>query len=128
MIFQFQMGWTTATELVWSTISLTEENSCQNVWARDDSWYSLIISNYFHWLFYHTDKLLSNVMQTTIQVNQREKINIFHLCFSPPSTPFLEVILIMNHCFSVLPAFSGNVPAALKSIFPSAKITRLGNW
>nr|XP_048329041.1 alpha-N-acetylglucosaminidase-like [Ziziphus jujuba var. spinosa] len=28
----------------------------------------------------------------------------------------------------VLPAFSGNVPAALKSIFPSAKITRLGNW
>ncbi|RVX18553.1 Alpha-N-acetylglucosaminidase [Vitis vinifera] len=28
----------------------------------------------------------------------------------------------------VLPAFSGNVPAALKYIFPSAKITRLGNW
>ncbi|KAI5388636.1 hypothetical protein KIW84_074349 [Lathyrus oleraceus] len=24
--------------------------------------------------------------------------------------------------------FSGNVPAALKYIFPSAKITRLGNW
>ncbi|XP_052182621.1 alpha-N-acetylglucosaminidase-like isoform X2 [Diospyros lotus] len=28
----------------------------------------------------------------------------------------------------VLPAFSGNVPAALKNIFPSARITRLGNW
>ncbi|KAK3225564.1 hypothetical protein Dsin_005426 [Dipteronia sinensis] len=28
----------------------------------------------------------------------------------------------------VLPAFSGNVPAALKQVFPSAKITRLGNW
>ncbi|KAL7192045.1 hypothetical protein ACSBR2_023986 [Camellia fascicularis] len=28
----------------------------------------------------------------------------------------------------VLPAFSGNVPAALKSKFPSARITRLGNW
>ncbi|KAK4264283.1 hypothetical protein QN277_025485 [Acacia crassicarpa] len=28
----------------------------------------------------------------------------------------------------VLPAFSGNVPAALKNTFPSAKITRLGNW
>ncbi|KAG6686673.1 hypothetical protein I3842_11G031900, partial [Carya illinoinensis] len=28
----------------------------------------------------------------------------------------------------VLPAFSGNVPVALKYIFPSAKITRLGNW
>ncbi|XP_060204807.1 alpha-N-acetylglucosaminidase-like [Lycium barbarum] len=28
----------------------------------------------------------------------------------------------------VLPAFSGNVPAALKSVFPSAKINRLGNW
>ncbi|XP_057443002.1 alpha-N-acetylglucosaminidase-like [Lotus japonicus] len=28
----------------------------------------------------------------------------------------------------VLPAFSGNVPASLKYIFPSAKITRLGNW
>ncbi|XP_061369642.1 alpha-N-acetylglucosaminidase-like [Gastrolobium bilobum] len=28
----------------------------------------------------------------------------------------------------VLPGFSGNVPAALKYIFPSAKITRLGNW
>ncbi|KAI4336090.1 hypothetical protein L6164_014662 [Bauhinia variegata] len=28
----------------------------------------------------------------------------------------------------VLPAFSGNVPAALKYRFPSAKITRLGNW
>lgn len=27
----------------------------------------------------------------------------------------------------VLPAFSGNVPAALKHVFPSAKITRLGN-
>ncbi|KAL0335697.1 UNVERIFIED_CONTAM: Alpha-N-acetylglucosaminidase [Sesamum radiatum] len=28
----------------------------------------------------------------------------------------------------VLPAFSGNVPAALKSVYPSAKIARLGNW
>ncbi|KAI3759359.1 hypothetical protein L6452_07117 [Arctium lappa] len=28
----------------------------------------------------------------------------------------------------VLPAFSGNVPAALKNVYPSAKITRLGNW
>ncbi|GLT52460.1 hypothetical protein SLA2020_258000 [Shorea laevis] len=28
----------------------------------------------------------------------------------------------------VLPAFSGNVPAVLKYVFPSAKITRLGNW
>ncbi|XP_016563517.1 alpha-N-acetylglucosaminidase isoform X2 [Capsicum annuum] len=28
----------------------------------------------------------------------------------------------------VLPAFSGNVPAALKHVFPSAKISRLGNW
>ncbi|XP_022885234.1 alpha-N-acetylglucosaminidase-like isoform X1 [Olea europaea var. sylvestris] len=28
----------------------------------------------------------------------------------------------------VLPAFSGNVPAALKLVYPSAKITHLGNW
>ncbi|XP_038880130.1 alpha-N-acetylglucosaminidase-like [Benincasa hispida] len=28
----------------------------------------------------------------------------------------------------VLPAFSGNIPAAFKHIYPSAKITRLGNW
>lgn len=28
----------------------------------------------------------------------------------------------------VLPSFSGNVPAALKKIFPSANITRLGDW
>ncbi|XP_076960516.1 alpha-N-acetylglucosaminidase-like [Bidens hawaiensis] len=28
----------------------------------------------------------------------------------------------------VLPAFSGNVPAALKNVYPSAKIIRLGNW
>ncbi|KAJ6810971.1 putative alpha-N-acetylglucosaminidase [Iris pallida] len=28
----------------------------------------------------------------------------------------------------VLPAFSGNVPFALKSKYPAAKITRLGNW
>ncbi|KAM7471348.1 hypothetical protein LguiA_009531 [Lonicera macranthoides] len=28
----------------------------------------------------------------------------------------------------VLPAFSGNVPAALVHVFPSAKIERLGNW
>ncbi|KAK4493383.1 hypothetical protein RD792_017717 [Penstemon davidsonii] len=28
----------------------------------------------------------------------------------------------------VLPAFSGNVPAALQRVYPSAKITRLGNW
>uniref|UniRef100_A0A804M993 Alpha-N-acetylglucosaminidase n=1 Tax=Zea mays TaxID=4577 RepID=A0A804M993_MAIZE len=29
--------------------------------------------------------------------------------------------------FPVLPAFSGNIPAALKSKFPSAKVTHLGN-
>ncbi|KAI4303870.1 hypothetical protein MLD38_039456 [Melastoma candidum] len=28
----------------------------------------------------------------------------------------------------VLPAFSGSIPAAVKQKFPSAKITRLGNW
>lgn len=28
----------------------------------------------------------------------------------------------------VLPSFAGNVPAALKKIFPSANITRLGDW
>ncbi|XP_010257138.1 PREDICTED: alpha-N-acetylglucosaminidase isoform X1 [Nelumbo nucifera] len=28
----------------------------------------------------------------------------------------------------VLPSFSGNVPAALKKIFPSANISRLGDW
>ncbi|XP_065867651.1 alpha-N-acetylglucosaminidase isoform X2 [Euphorbia lathyris] len=28
----------------------------------------------------------------------------------------------------VLPAFSGNVPAALKKIYPAANITRLGDW
>nr|GMD36368.1 alpha-N-acetylglucosaminidase-like isoform X1 [Ipomoea batatas] len=28
----------------------------------------------------------------------------------------------------VLPAFSGNVPAALTQVFPSAKITHLDNW
>ncbi|PIA30261.1 hypothetical protein AQUCO_05700157v1 [Aquilegia coerulea] len=28
----------------------------------------------------------------------------------------------------VLPSFSGNVPASLKRIFPSANITRLGDW
>ncbi|TYI15179.1 hypothetical protein ES332_A08G169500v1 [Gossypium tomentosum] len=28
----------------------------------------------------------------------------------------------------VLPSFSGNVPAALKTIFPTANITRLGDW
>lgn len=40
-------------------------------------------------------------------------------------------ILARMHDFGmspVLPAFSGNVPSALKSKFPSAKITRLGNW
>ncbi|WVZ87458.1 hypothetical protein U9M48_034093 [Paspalum notatum var. saurae] len=30
--------------------------------------------------------------------------------------------------FPVLPAFSGNIPAALKSKFPSAKVTHLANW
>lgn len=29
---------------------------------------------------------------------------------------------------TVLPSFSGNVPAALRKIYPSAKITRLGDW
>eukprot|EP00249_Psilotum_nudum_P007291 c20452_g1_i1 orf=225-2597(-) len=28
----------------------------------------------------------------------------------------------------VLPAFSGNVPSAMRRVFPSAKITQLGNW
>ncbi|XP_047313259.1 alpha-N-acetylglucosaminidase-like [Impatiens glandulifera] len=40
-------------------------------------------------------------------------------------------ILTRMHEFGmtpVLPAFSGNVPAALKIRFPSAKITHLGNW
>ncbi|XP_044484414.1 alpha-N-acetylglucosaminidase-like [Mangifera indica] len=40
-------------------------------------------------------------------------------------------ILARMHEFGmtpVLPAFSGNVPAALKNVFPLAKITRLGNW
>lgn len=36
-------------------------------------------------------------------------------------------ILVFFHC-AVLPSFSGNVPAALKDIFPSANITRLGEW
>ncbi|RWW32017.1 hypothetical protein GW17_00003330 [Ensete ventricosum] len=31
-------------------------------------------------------------------------------------------------CSNFLPAFSGNVPSALKSKFPLAKITHLGNW
>lgn len=31
-------------------------------------------------------------------------------------------------CIAVLPAFSGNVPAALTTVYPSAEITRLGNW
>ncbi|CAL5029630.1 unnamed protein product [Urochloa decumbens] len=30
--------------------------------------------------------------------------------------------------FPVLPAFSGNIPAALKSKYPTAKVTHLGNW
>ncbi len=29
---------------------------------------------------------------------------------------------------TVLPAFSGNVPAAISKIYPNAKITRLGEW
>jgi hypothetical protein len=33
-----------------------------------------------------------------------------------------------SHFVPVLPSFSGNVPAALKKIFPSANITRLGDW
>ncbi|XP_031250940.1 alpha-N-acetylglucosaminidase-like [Pistacia vera] len=40
-------------------------------------------------------------------------------------------ILARMHEFGmtpVHPAFSGNVPAALKNVFPLAKITRLGNW
>ncbi|KAL8529767.1 hypothetical protein ACS0TY_006994 [Phlomoides rotata] len=40
-------------------------------------------------------------------------------------------ILARMHEFGmnpVLPAFSGNVPEALTRVYPSAKITRLGNW
>ncbi|CAN1777698.1 NAGLU [Linum perenne] len=51
------------------------------------------------------------------------------------SWTYLVIFLIMlttctvwsNLCV-VLPAFSGNVPSALMDLFPSAKITRLGNW
>ncbi|KAF6168395.1 hypothetical protein GIB67_018235 [Kingdonia uniflora] len=44
-----------------------------------------------------------------------------------------EVFEINLHCeilliVPVLPSFSGNVPAALKNIYPSANITRLGEW
>ncbi|KAF9586962.1 hypothetical protein IFM89_039834 [Coptis chinensis] len=47
---------------------------------------------------------------------------------------FVEVIKLLQkvvkvYCFcSVLPSFSGNVPAAIKIAFPSANITRLKNW
>jgi len=42
---------------------------------------------------------------------------------------FLNLVHWFNIDFVlVLPSFSGNVPAALKRIFPMAKITRLGDW
>ncbi|KAE8694570.1 hypothetical protein F3Y22_tig00110781pilonHSYRG00056 [Hibiscus syriacus] len=37
-------------------------------------------------------------------------------------------ILARMYELGMTPAFSGNVPAALRDIFPSAKITQLGNW
>jgi type II secretory pathway component PulF len=44
----------------------------------------------------------------------------------------LNLIILLIKCIPhfvpVLPSFSGNVPAALKKIFPSANITRLGDW
>ena len=37
-------------------------------------------------------------------------------------------VTLLNFFISVLPSFSGNVPEALKKTFPSANITRLGEW
>jgi hypothetical protein len=37
-------------------------------------------------------------------------------------------ILMTHYYFTVLPSFSGNVPAVFAKLFPSANITRLGDW
>jgi alpha-N-acetylglucosaminidase len=37
-------------------------------------------------------------------------------------------VLTVHYYFTVLPSFSGNVPAVFSKLFPSANITRLGDW
>lgn len=40
----------------------------------------------------------------------------------------IQIDLMKYFLISVLPSFSGNVPAALRKIYPLSNITRLGNW
>jgi len=40
----------------------------------------------------------------------------------------LRFVLTVHYYFTVLPSFSGNVPAVFSKLFPSANITRLGDW
>lgn len=59
-IFFSQMGWTSTSKLVGSTISSPEENSCQNVWTWNESRYMFFIH------FQH--RVLLNYFQSERQI------------------------------------------------------------
>ncbi|KAF8399341.1 hypothetical protein HHK36_015206 [Tetracentron sinense] len=78
---------------------------------------------------------------TIVHVLEKKNVHISEYAFGwggpLPQSWFDQQLILQKKILSrmyelgmtpVLPAFSGNVPEALKSIFPSAKITRLGNW
>ncbi|OEL20904.1 Alpha-N-acetylglucosaminidase, partial [Dichanthelium oligosanthes] len=56
--------------------------------------------------------------------------SIFNICitFVPPFYLSFNYELTVHYYFTVLPSFSGNVPAVFAKLFPSANITRLGDW
>lgn len=84
--------------------------------------------NYEHFLWVLTRKALSKTGKTYFYMMKWEDALVFCFCFFPPFNMWMNLIWCYFGCISVLPAFSGNVPAALKNIFPLARITRLGNW
>lgn len=104
-----QMGWAFISKLVRSTVGLTETDNLSNAGARDDSRYTefpCLAS-----IFTEGKMVLHTVSNSMIHFSEFNALN-YHWIFYT----------------LVLPSFSGNVPAALTKIFPSAKITRLGDW
>lgn len=55
---------------------------------------------------------------------------IHTLMFGNPCSNWSRTSVWPLHCLvcSVLPAFAGNVPSAITKEYPSAKVTRLGEW
>ena len=136
------MGWTTVTKLVGSTIGAAEENTIPYDWARDGPWYGLFtflqyLTNPIAFippchLIFQVSYIWSSVyLFPLLCVDKVERATHFFLAifnYYNALNTVLRFVLTVHYYFTVLPSFSGNVPAVFSKLFPSANITRLGDW